>query len=79
MDVRDFIAASAAEFSRSLRDWLSIPSVSADPADHGGLDAHRIHAPNEYVDLSRPPHGAKSVAYLWEELAGAHDSAPGTA
>jgi acetylornithine deacetylase/succinyl-diaminopimelate desuccinylase-like protein len=35
MDVRDFIAASAADFSTALRDWLSIPSVSADPARHG--------------------------------------------
>ncbi len=35
MDVRDFIAANAAEFSSALRDWLSIPSVSADPASHG--------------------------------------------
>jgi acetylornithine deacetylase/succinyl-diaminopimelate desuccinylase-like protein len=34
MDVRDFIAANAAEFSSALRDWLSIPSVSADPARH---------------------------------------------
>jgi acetylornithine deacetylase/succinyl-diaminopimelate desuccinylase-like protein len=34
MDVRDFIAANAAEFSQALRDWLSIPSVSADPARH---------------------------------------------
>ncbi|MGH3278471.1 MAG: dipeptidase [Trebonia sp.] len=37
MDVRDFIAANAAEFSQSLRDWLSIPSVSADPARHGDV------------------------------------------
>ena len=79
MDVRDFIAASAAEFSRSLRDWLSIPSVSANPTDHGGLDAHRIHPPNEYVDLSRLLRGAESVAYLWEELAGADGRALGTA
>jgi acetylornithine deacetylase/succinyl-diaminopimelate desuccinylase-like protein len=34
MDVRDYIAANAAEFSQALRDWLSIPSVSADPARH---------------------------------------------
>jgi acetylornithine deacetylase/succinyl-diaminopimelate desuccinylase-like protein len=34
-----------------------------------GLDADRIHAPNEYVDLSRLLLGAESVAYLWEELA----------
>jgi hypothetical protein len=62
MDVRDFVAASAAEFSRSLRDWLSIPSVSAGPAHHGGLDADRIHAPNEYVDLLDTPHRAR-----WQE------------
>jgi acetylornithine deacetylase/succinyl-diaminopimelate desuccinylase-like protein len=37
MDVRDFIAANAAEFSAALRDWLSIPSVSADPARHGDV------------------------------------------
>lgn len=37
MDVRDFIAANAAEFSKALRDWLSIPSVSADPARHGDV------------------------------------------
>jgi acetylornithine deacetylase/succinyl-diaminopimelate desuccinylase-like protein len=35
-----------------------------------GLDADRIHAPNEYVDLSRLLRGAESAAYLWEELAG---------
>jgi acetylornithine deacetylase/succinyl-diaminopimelate desuccinylase-like protein len=36
-----------------------------------GLDADRIHAPNEYVDLSRLLLGAESAAYLWEELAAA--------
>jgi acetylornithine deacetylase/succinyl-diaminopimelate desuccinylase-like protein len=36
-----------------------------------GLDADRIHAPNEYVDLSRLLRGAESAAYLWEELAAA--------
>jgi acetylornithine deacetylase/succinyl-diaminopimelate desuccinylase-like protein len=44
-----------------------------------GLDADRIHAPNEYVDLSRLLRGAESVAYLWEELAGADGSALGAA
>jgi acetylornithine deacetylase/succinyl-diaminopimelate desuccinylase-like protein len=34
-----------------------------------GLDADRIHAPNEYVDLSRLLRGAETVAYLWDELA----------
>jgi acetylornithine deacetylase/succinyl-diaminopimelate desuccinylase-like protein len=37
MDVRDFIAANEAEFSQALCDWLSIPSVSADPACHGDV------------------------------------------
>ncbi len=36
-----------------------------------GLDADRIHAPNEYVDLSRLLRGAETAAYLWEELAAA--------
>jgi acetylornithine deacetylase/succinyl-diaminopimelate desuccinylase-like protein len=36
-----------------------------------GLDADRIHAPNEYVDVSRLLRGAESAAYLWEELAAA--------
>ena len=39
MDVRDFIAANAAEFSQALRDWLTIPSVSADPARHAAGEA----------------------------------------
>jgi acetylornithine deacetylase/succinyl-diaminopimelate desuccinylase-like protein len=39
MDVRDYIAASAADFSRALREWLAIPSVSADPARHGDVRA----------------------------------------
>jgi acetylornithine deacetylase/succinyl-diaminopimelate desuccinylase-like protein len=133
MDVREYVAANAAEFSLAMREWLAIPSVSADPAHHGdvrrsadwlagylkktgfpeaevwetaglpavyahwpaagdqaprgpeadladilgapllfvavGLDADRIHAPNEYVDLSRLLRGAEAVAYLWEELA----------
>ncbi|WP_300609864.1 dipeptidase [Trebonia sp.] len=34
-----------------------------------GLDADRIHAPNEYVDLSRLLRGAEAAAYLWGELA----------
>ena len=33
-----------------------------------GLDADRIHAPNENVDLSRLLRGAETAAYLWEEL-----------
>src|ERR1700722_15532395 len=39
MDVRDYIAASAADFPRALREWLAIPSISADPARHGDVRA----------------------------------------
>src|ERR1700733_1059504 len=39
MDVRDNIAAGAADFSRALREWLAIPSVSADPARHRDVRA----------------------------------------
>jgi hypothetical protein len=84
MDVRDFCAANAGEFSQALREWLAIPSVSADLADilgaplvfvAVGLDADRIHAPNEFVDLSRLLRGAETAAYLWEELAAAGTAA----
>ncbi len=34
MDVREYVEAHAAEFSAALREWLAIPSVSADPARH---------------------------------------------
>jgi len=49
-----------------LADILAAPLVFVAV----GLDADRIHAPNEYVDLSRLLSGAETVAYLWEELAG---------
>jgi acetylornithine deacetylase/succinyl-diaminopimelate desuccinylase-like protein len=42
MDVRDYIAASAADFSRALREWLAIPSVSADPAHRGDVRASAV-------------------------------------
>jgi acetylornithine deacetylase/succinyl-diaminopimelate desuccinylase-like protein len=34
-----------------------------------GLDADRIHAPNERVDMSLLLKGAEAAAYLWDELA----------
>jgi len=81
MDVRDYIAANAAAFGREvlfteeggsgpeadLAEILGAPLVFVAV----GLDADRIHAPNEYVDLSRLPRGAESVAYRCEGLAGA--------
>ena len=34
-----------------------------------GLDADRIHAPNEKVDMDLLLKGAEAAAYLWQELA----------
>ena len=58
MDVRDFIAANAA--GADLADILRAPLVFVAV----GLDADRIHAPNEYVDLSRArrPHQSEGTA-----------------
>jgi acetylornithine deacetylase/succinyl-diaminopimelate desuccinylase-like protein len=41
-----------------------------------GLDADRIHAPNEKVDMDLLLKGAEAAAYLWQELADAA-AAPG--
>ena len=38
-----------------------------------GLDADRIHAPNERVDMALLLKGAEASAYLWDELAAAAD------
>ena len=37
MDVREYIEEHAAEFFGSLSEWLTIPSISADPARHGDV------------------------------------------
>jgi acetylornithine deacetylase/succinyl-diaminopimelate desuccinylase-like protein len=37
-----------------------------------GLDADRIHAPNEKVEMDLLLKGAEAVAYLWDELAAVH-------
>ena len=34
-----------------------------------GLDADRIHAPNERVEMALLLKGAEAAAYLWDELA----------
>jgi acetylornithine deacetylase/succinyl-diaminopimelate desuccinylase-like protein len=38
-----------------------------------GLDADRIHAPNERVDMGLLLKGAEAAAYLWDELAASAD------
>ena len=37
MDVRGYIGETAASFFGALRDWLAIPSISADPAYHADV------------------------------------------
>jgi len=48
-----------------LADILAAPLVFVAV----GLDADRIHAPNERVDMSLLLKGAEASAYLWDELA----------
>jgi acetylornithine deacetylase/succinyl-diaminopimelate desuccinylase-like protein len=48
-----------------LNDILGAPLVFIGT----GTDADRIHAPNEFIDVSRLLQGAEVCAYLWEELA----------
>ncbi|HUY48133.1 MAG TPA: dipeptidase [Streptosporangiaceae bacterium] len=37
MDVRDYIDSHAREFFGELKEWLAIPSISADPSHHGDV------------------------------------------
>ncbi len=52
-----------------LADILAAPLVFVAV----GLDADRIHAPNERVDMRLLLKGAEAAAYLWEELAAIGD------
>ena len=50
-----------------LADILAAPLVFI----AAGLDADRIHAPNERVEMALLLKGAEAAAYLWDELAAA--------
>ena len=39
MDVRDYIQQHAGDFFADLKQWLAIPSISADPGHHGDVRA----------------------------------------
>jgi acetylornithine deacetylase/succinyl-diaminopimelate desuccinylase-like protein len=52
-----------------LADILAAPLVFV----AAGLDADRIHAPNERVDMALLLKGAEAAAYLWDELAAVGD------
>jgi acetylornithine deacetylase/succinyl-diaminopimelate desuccinylase-like protein len=56
-----------------LADILAAPLVFVAV----GLDADRIHAPNERVDMALLLKGAEASAYLWDELAAAGELTAG--
>ncbi len=37
MDVRDYVESNAREFTGALKQWLAVPSISADPARHADV------------------------------------------
>jgi acetylornithine deacetylase/succinyl-diaminopimelate desuccinylase-like protein len=55
-----------------LADVLAAPLVFVAV----GLDADRIHAPNEKVDMDLLLKGAEAAAYLWQDLATPAEGAP---
>ncbi|MBO0824352.1 MAG: dipeptidase [Actinobacteria bacterium] len=55
-----------------LADILAAPLVFIGV----GLDADRIHAPNERVDMTLLLKGAEAAAYLWDELAAVAEALP---
>ena len=60
MDVRDYVESHAREFIDDLKQWLEIPSISADPARHGDV---RLSAEWLAVHLR---HIGFPVAEVWE-------------
>jgi hypothetical protein len=65
MDVRGYIDQNAPGFFEALRQWLAIPSISADPARHA--DVRRSAEWLSERIWARPT--AEAAAYLWGELA----------
>ncbi|MBV9381910.1 MAG: dipeptidase [Streptosporangiaceae bacterium] len=60
MDVRDYVAANAEDFFSALKDWLAIPSVSADPEHHGDVRRSAEWLAGHLRDTGFP------VAEVWE-------------
>jgi acetylornithine deacetylase/succinyl-diaminopimelate desuccinylase-like protein len=59
MDVREYIEEHAAEFFRSLSEWLTIPSISADPAHRGDVARSAEWLKNHLLGTGFP------VAEVW--------------
>ena len=60
MDVREYVAANAGEFFDSLKEWLAIPSVSADPERHADVRRSAEWLAGYLRDTGFP------VAEIWE-------------
>ncbi len=72
MDVREHVESNAREFIDALKQWLVIPSTSADPARHGDVRRSADQDPadvgaafEEHVQANTP----EATACLWAELA----------
>jgi acetylornithine deacetylase/succinyl-diaminopimelate desuccinylase-like protein len=73
MDVRDYVESNAREFTGALKQWLAIPSISADPARHADvrrsaewLAAHLGHAGFPVAELwETPGPGLPAVFAEW--------------
>ncbi len=59
MDVRDYIDEHAAEFFESLSQWLTIPSISADPARHDDVARSALWLKDHLIGTGFP------VAEVW--------------
>ena len=61
MDVRGYIEANSREYFDALKQWLAIPSISADPARRGDVRAVRRMAGGARLRATGFP-----VAEVWE-------------
>jgi acetylornithine deacetylase/succinyl-diaminopimelate desuccinylase-like protein len=69
MDVRGYVEANARAFIDDLKQWLAIPSISADPDRHADVRRSAEWLARHLRAAGFPV--AEASAYLWEELAAA--------
>jgi acetylornithine deacetylase/succinyl-diaminopimelate desuccinylase-like protein len=69
MDARSYVEANARGFFDALKDWLAIPSISADPARRGDVRASAEWLAAHLRETGFP------VAEIWETGSAAHDGA----
>jgi len=83
MDVRGYIGENTASFFGALREWLAIPSISADPAHHADVRRSADWLIDAEIDLRGPDRDLHSGSFgggvpnplhaLAGLLAGLHD------